>query len=174
MSKRYGRNQKRQHREKIAELETAYKRELSLLGRDRDKYKHMWDELTSDIRRWWDHSVLLDPKVENVSEFPREWRIAHLSPINTQRMMAPMDLIHSTDCVHQTYQTLSALEVAAMRDYGTRDAHIRLRINDHNIGYYVSDSACRTFKGMPQRMAREVSEMIIRKFNSLFERPNRG
>ena len=168
MGKRYGRNQKRKHRERISELEGAYERELGLVdyhSREREKYTYLWEELVSEIRKWWDNSVLLDPKVELVSDFPPFYRSAVKQPLRAFRAMkATIDPV-----VDLTYQTLSALEVASMREYGSRGGHIKLRLGDHQIGYYISNDALHTFRGMPQQMAREVYRQIEFEFNKLFE-----
>jgi len=168
MGKRYGRNQKRKHRERIAELDGAYKRELELVdyhSREREKYTYLWEELVSEIRKWWDNSVLLDPRVEDVSDFPPYYQTPIRQPVRCFRaVQAGIDPVQDL-----TYQTLSALEVASMRDYGTRDGHIKLRLGDHQIGYYISYDALHTFKGMPQQVAKEVYHRIAFEINKLFE-----
>lgn len=65
MGKRYGRNQKRAHRARIAELETAYNRELELItlqGRKNRELQEIIDEMCCIIRNTCRYSSALKPK----------------------------------------------------------------------------------------------------------------
>jgi hypothetical protein len=159
MSRRFGRTQKRKLMERVANLEEAYNRELSLLNytaSERDIIKDKYNELSREIKRWWDYSVLLDPKVESVSEFPPQFRIAYYEQLSPEWFQE--DIRTSID-FH--YQTLEALRVAGQKDLGSMAYHIMLRGPHGERRLYIDSRTFEQFKGIPSKIKKYICDRII-------------
>jgi hypothetical protein len=168
MSKRYGRNQKRRHRERIAELEKLYHSADALAEwhcKEREKYQNLYDELIKDIRNWWDNSVLLDVKTERVVELPPYYRMVQREPIKAWSVAMMTDSVIE---LHE--QTLEALRIAAYEDYGERSVHVKLEADGKRIGYYVSKDVFDAFGTPPARVAQEVIRNVLFEFGKLFNK----
>lgn len=166
MSKRYGRTQKRKHRERIADLERLHwldRKAISNLDQNREKWVSKYGELVREIKKWWEYSVLLDPKIEEVD-------MRELPPFyEMDGMPAEMMATYATGTdPTQEYeihiQTLEALKVAAYYDLGDRTTHVRLSVGDKQVGYYIDPKAFEIFGGIPTKMAREVLFYLTREF----------
>jgi len=163
MGKRYGRNQKRRHRERIAELESAYKRELELVkyhSNERQKYQGLYEEITHEFRQWWDNSVLLDVPEEIVPELPPEYRIAQ-----RKSLQIPFAQSGPTSTIDFHYRTLAAYRIASERDYGMRCMHMRLCTPKNEFAYYLDTRTFEVWDRMPIQMEREVCRAICFEFN---------
>ena len=166
MSRRYGRNQKRKYREQMENLEAAYSQvaELSRLSADRaDRAIYKYEDLIKMIRNWWDGSVLVDPNIKDVEEFPPYYR----SSLHKMQIPDFSNIDHTAIAeVELHYQTLDALEVAFEKDYGDRSIHVLLRVGNRSLKYYMDATALEVM-GAPDYMKRVLWEELsqgIQKF----------
>ena len=171
MSKRYGRTQKRKHRQRVAQLEEAYNRELGLVtwhAKDRDKYKHMYETVVEEIKRWWDNSVLLDPEIEmskakTLSDYyTTTWHKSEpMYKYNPHSIATELEIYHST---------LYLLEVVAEEAWGDRPMHIMVKLGNDRIGYYIDQKALEIFGGLPRHAIEQVTAYVVGAFAEKYRR----
>ena len=155
MSKRFGRTQKRELREKVAALEVAYNRELSLIAYF-EKYEKMYKELIDEIKRWWDYSILAPIKTEELDEFPPIFR-------TVQRDNKPLSFeVGPLSSMELHYQTLEAIEIPAHRDSSSMKMAVIVRTPDGSRQMYISQRAIYEMQGFPKNVGRFVYEEISR------------
>jgi len=136
MSKRYGRNQKRRARERIAQLETARANDQGLLAHVRRELEDA-EQVIDHARKVLGNDVALPPIERGYHPNPLggDFRMAEQTrsfPCSYEN--APMFL---EDKIIQMRQLLSRIE---FRDY-PRAVHFYVRLDDGNVAYAIDERA---------------------------------
>lgn len=145
MSKRYGRNQKRRARERIAQLQSAYAREQGLLARISGQLRDAEDVI--------DHARSV---LGNDVALPPVMRGNHPEPLGGDFLMAEPPAIHVLSCIGDEAMPLTLeMKVIQMRqllaglefqDY--RGAlHFYVQLDDGRAAYAIDE---RAFAQMPR------------------------
>ena len=169
MAKRYGRNQKRKHREMIANLNEIIESKEKSIRHYSEGYAHIRNQFESFIQefnKWWKNSVLIEPKVIEINiEFPPEFRMEvfkdSMYGINYAQQRT------TCDTIDLAYQSLHALEIACKHNIGDRHMHIMLYYQGQ-YKYYIDEKALYTFRGPPEVMARYISQEILHVLESKY------
>jgi hypothetical protein len=150
MSKRFGRNQKRKMRERIAELETDRDRwkkrhdEVRMLGqRDRLIVKETADVLGS-------HFITMDPdnaEIRDIDQVAHGWRV----PIMQDLPLSPLEPGAMT-CRKFMERVLPVLHGSVIANDLRGEVHIRFKYDGEIVGYSISR---RALLMMPQKYAVE-------------------
>lgn len=167
MSRRYGRNQKRAHRARIAELE-ARVTGLEWQVKERDGLLAYKQERLNEAARSLDAAVSI--LGDNHPAFPASelgmtlnshqdtFRLPHRGFI--QPFDASMDFQSMTMMLHQ----LDVMTVDSLREDFHNQTHWRVRYGDGRWGYAISPQ---TMRGLPERVIRqnmveELAHLIAR------------
>ena len=157
MSKRYGRNQKRKHLEKIKNLELAYNRELSLLNDisdKKDRIRRKYEELCENIEYKFKNSALIDPKTIASDFLPNRINIEILNPVSFSNFDHHFEFNH--------HVTLERIEVLSKDDEMRSAKHILIRSKHGDVGYYISESALfNTKKEHHYYLSKMITEKIL-------------
>lgn len=182
MSKRYGRNQRRKHRETIALLREAIgKRELEAV-----KQKRRADQLEEELANWNDEIIHLLGnhtafqrtipmlKVRDLDDFrrmaaPPDMRAAMRVALMADGPLMPESMTVEVLLMHKLFLTIE-------HDIGMLRNFVRLRIEDtrHNACYALSDDLLRS-RGMSERdvewMAVKIAREMVYLMNKNTSRP---
>lgn len=136
MSKRYGRNQKRRARERIAQLESARAMDQGLLAHVRRKLNDA-EQVIDHARKVLGNDVALPPLDRGY----------HPSPLGGDfRMAEPTRSFSRTDknspifLEHKVIQMRQLLSRIEFRDY-PRAVHFYVRLDDGNVAYAIDERA---------------------------------
>ena len=161
MGRRFGRTKRRKLRQEVRDKVTKeFDHIVDELSKERSAYMNQYYDLQGQIRKWWDRSVLLDPKTEAViSQLPPYWKVPLSQPLKplfySAEIMTPIEYHH---------QTLEALNIAMYEDLGERHCHVRLSCGKDQIGYYLDSRVFETFEGFPHQVLKYVTEAIAHEF----------
>lgn len=156
MSKRYGRNQKRRHRERIAALEEAYNRDVPMLQSSLAKVRRERDEIVETVTRRLPFSAMLPPRTLRAQ-------------INGAAFCYPR-LGRYDDPPGEVRVDLHKLEVAIEEDIERLLYEIHVRLESRGCYYAVSRQvlAEASYRGViehhvAQEVARRMGETIGKK-----------
>lgn len=136
MSKRYGRNQKRRARERIAQLESAHAMDQGLLAHVRRKLNNA-EQVIDHARKVLGNDVALPPLElgHHPNPLGGDFRMAEPTcSFSCTDKHSPVFLEHK---VIQMRQLLSRIE---FRDY-PRAVHFYVRLDDGNVAYAIDERA---------------------------------
>ena len=155
MSRRYGRNQKRAHRQRIAELEEAYTREQHLLAYIRNQLDGLRAEVEDAKRELGADFIAFQPRtMPDPSSQGGSFYMPHRAD---PRRYLGADLSNLT----LTNLVFHVLELNALRE-GPAAACDRLHINvalaDGRVRYSITESALAAISN--ERLVREVTKSL--------------
>lgn len=174
MSKRYGRNQKREARERIAALEGAIQMDRDLLAYQSEKlhqYEYWARELDRLVPRY---SILKkDVQTRTQTNAPR--------PTEYLAEMRPLPPLAS-DIAYELYDTpmrrieMNVMEIESRRDDFNRGLRYQIKLNnqdDARVFYAVDDEAMR-ITGIDRHevewMSREIARTMMGHVNERYRR----
>lgn len=143
MSKRYGRNQKRRHRERIAALESGlarmgemYNRDVKGLRQTLDDARRERDGIVETIRRRLPYSAMLPPRAIGGPGGHFRYATDDVRAVIREAESAIGDMSCSTVTVD-----LHALEAAIHDNLATLEREVHVRLADRAMRYAVSSAA---------------------------------
>lgn len=164
MSKRYGRTQKRKHREKITQLEHARSMDADLAGELQqmiDKYKYLYTEIVRAIEGWCKNHTTIQPKEVVVDQiFHGKFNMA---------LYPHMDLADFTDMnsvatieIHQVMMHI--IEIIGRKDIFSKTIHVLVRgPREQNYQYAISEKSFNDLRyaaGYKDYLHREVARAL--------------
>ena len=170
MTRRYGRNQKRKHRERIAELEQttiSLTDEIKSLFRENYNYKTELEQIIKEFAIWWNNSVIGDPEFYKIRD--------KLPPAFQQDIKEPMPSAAMFDPNSVNYhkikdQMLYALEITVRENIGERHMHIILSGVGKEVGYYLDPRTLLTFKGFPSHAIKYTTKKIMQELTAYMKK----
>jgi len=155
MSRRYGRNQKRAHRQRIAELEKAYTREQHLLAYLRNQLDGLRAEVEDAKRELGADFIAFQPQtMHDPGIMDGSFRMAHLTdpPCYPGADLSKLSL---------TSLVFHVLELNAVREgsavFSDR-LHINVALADGRVRYSITESALAAISD--ERLVREVTRSL--------------
>jgi hypothetical protein len=159
MSKRYGRSQKRKHREKIARISEAYDRELGLLrytSRRLDDIERKYKDVCEEIRRIVPNSSLLEPEeILKDGQLPPYFRV----PKREKLMAIPLESLGPMEAAEYHAITLELIGIAAEYDEFHNRQHIKIQSRFGSAAYYMTRQAI--IDNDINWLAKEVAERSV-------------
>lgn len=141
MSKRYGRNQKNRHREKIKRLEEKNKNLEHSKNEIKKVYTHnrdQLDDIISLIERFNPNSTLLPPKKERVDRMYDRYRVAAKQQIDVNPFK-PDSIAEYVEC---TTIDLYLLETCIRKNIENFQTHCHLILSSgEHVAYAISREA---------------------------------
>lgn len=165
MSRRYGRNQKRRHREEIARLNQAYAMSTGLSRRNAENLKEANETMAKMIRtieKVCCHSIAIPPKEVKGNELRDHFRIdvrrvCNLGPTSDLRRMSTAETFRVID--------LYALQVYLMKhqDKFSTAVHLKYSGGGHTA-YMISEYALRSMShdDLMRHFVPEIADAMIR------------
>ena len=155
MSRRYGRNQKRAHRQRIAELEEAYTREQDLLAYLRNQLDGLRAEVEDAKRELGADFIAFHPQTMHD---PGSWDGSFRMPRLTEPPCYPgSDLSR----LSLSYLVFHVLELNAVREDSAVFSdwlHINVALADGRVRYSLTESALAAISD--ERLVREVTRSL--------------
>ena len=155
MSRRYGRNQKRAHRQRIAELEEAYTREQHLLAYNRNQLNALRAEVEDAKRELGRYHIAFQPPVVSQPEVhDRRFRM----PVYED--LAP-SMEHNFHTMSLTSIVFHVLELNATRERHAAQGdllHINVALASGHVRYAITEQALACISN--HRLIQEVSASL--------------
>jgi|GEM_PF-6876113 hypothetical protein len=155
MSRRYGRNQKRAHRQRIVELEEAYTRERHLLAYLRNQLDGLRAEIEDAKRELGANFIAFRP--QTVRDPGVQYGSFRMDYLADPRRCLDVDLSK----LSLTSLVFHVLELNAVRERSAA-AHDRLHINvalaDGRVRYSITESALAAISD--ERLVRELTKSL--------------
>lgn len=154
MSKRYGRTKKKQHLQKIADLQASERYNKDTIDRLKQATVE-WFDFVKEFSRYWDNCVLMDVKTDVAEQLPDQWRMYCYEPdrLANYNMMEPVAEVEVKECVLEMIRIHSEIDPISLA------RHIRLYISDKAVQYAISE---RYFDLMPYPPSDKVYGEILK------------
>lgn len=155
MSRRYGRNQKRAHRQRIANLEEAYAREQHLLAYIRNQLDALRVEVEDAKRELGQDHFAFQPRT--VPDPGSRNGVFRLPVLEDPRPYLNADLSRMT----LTHLVFHVLELEATRDRRAAFSdrlHLHVALADGRVQYSITEGALASISN--ERFIREVSRSL--------------
>lgn len=173
MSKRYGRNQKRKARERIASLQETLVMEAALrasLQRDRARLQSVLDRALRVLPRL---TTALPPQdlTTRLRETTSSFQMSAQRPV-------PQDVLNrdSTTQIETLHILLTHIEAAPQPDRLGRAMHCRVQLRDGRWAYAISDEALATMppEDLERDLMLELAQQFAREFREAYAQRRHG
>jgi len=152
MSKRFGRNQRRRARERIAELDGAWTAQQAVIHRQNNRIAEFREHLKY-VESVLGHMSILTGTHMQVMDGHDGMKLSPPKPLVSDYLDADENM-----CV----QIMRLLDVKAVRDMASLTIHAIVELNSKKACYAISESAMRTMKPEALRyfLERQVSPLL--------------
>lgn len=160
MSKRFGRNQKRHMRERIAQTEKALEMDRALLRHKSERLGELQEDIDAAKRMVCEDSALFQPRTWDMANTPAR------DMLETYERKA-LDFMSSFEAPMS--KTIQRLPLHVLLSRVDRDRlggvlHARVMFKGWQLGYAISEPALRAYsvRDLTKRLARELAEMLAK------------